>query len=111
MSSGRLRIGKRELQLSRFLKALLNQEKPCELTIAASWYHDRSILPPYIALRTEPPNRAFRYEALINLETLELIGVYAHIRESETTMRRLKVDLSEYPSDIVSNSITHLEDN
>ena len=69
-----LRIGANQVDLSAFENVVpLNQEYA--ISIASSWYHKRSTLPPYIGLKLKPKGRTFTYSLLFNLETLEVIKV------------------------------------
>src|SRR5215468_8251347 len=55
MKAFRLRIGSRAMTLSPFLKGLFDE--PHNLLICASWYHERSLLPPYLLLRIQPKKK------------------------------------------------------
>ncbi len=49
--------------------------KMYDLKIRASWFHDLSILPPYIIIRMEKKSGDFAYEFFFNLETKQLYQI------------------------------------
>lgn len=55
MKAFRLRVGGHAITFSPFLKSLFDE--PHELRISASWYHERSTLPPYLLLHIEPKKK------------------------------------------------------
>src|SRR4051812_2856783 len=78
----RLRIGKHVMTFAPLLQSLFDE--PHSLRISASWYHSRSILPPYLLLEIRPNKKDFiSYGILLNLETLELIQLSVSVRDSE----------------------------
>jgi hypothetical protein len=71
-----LRIGAHETVLPKCLTSKLLLER-AEITVHASWYHDRSILPPYIVINIvhsmQKRGLFSGYSLVFNLETGELI--------------------------------------
>jgi hypothetical protein len=107
LKAARLRIGHHVMTFSPFLESLFDQ--PHELVISASWYHHSKTLPPYILLRIQPREKDFSYGILLNLETLELIEVSVTLRESATTTRELRIDLSDDQKQAIERSIQTLK--
>jgi hypothetical protein len=102
----RLRIGSHAMTFSPFLKSLFDE--PHELRISASWYHERSTLPPYLLLHIQPKKKDFSYSILLNMDTLDVIEVSVTLRESDATTRRLPVALSDQQKEGVRKSIETL---
>ena len=44
-----------------------------ELQFAASWYHGPSLLPPYMLIKIIPKRRDFRFEILVDIESISFI--------------------------------------
>ena len=99
----RLRIGSHAMTFSPFLKSLFDE--PHKLRIAASWYHERSTLPPYLALQIQPKKKDFSYTILFDMETLNVIELSVALRESDSTTRHLPVALSDQRKAEIRNSI------
>jgi hypothetical protein len=100
----RLRIGSHAMTFSPFLKSLFDE--PHELRISASWYHERSTLPPYLLLHIQPKKKKdFSYSVLLDMDTLDVIEVSVTLRESDTTSRDLPVALSEQQKEEIRKSI------
>ena len=108
MKAFRLRIGSHAMTFSPFLKSLFDE--PHEIRISASWYHERSTLPPYLLLHIQPKKKMdFSYSVLINMDTLDVIEVSVTLRKSDTTSRDLPVALSEQQKAEIRKSIETLE--
>lgn len=89
-----LRIGKHEMAFTPFLKSLFPDDGQHELSILSSWYHGEfGGLPPYITFTIQPKNKAYRFQILFNLKTLDVINVQIVLTEGNTT-RYLPIDLS-----------------
>ena len=73
-SNRRLRIGNHQVNLRSF-ENVIPAELDYDVSLFASWYHQRSLLPPYIYIRLNPHDKPFSYQILFHLETLELIHV------------------------------------
>ncbi len=107
MKAFRLRIGGHAMTFSPFLKSLF--DAPHELSISASWYHERSTLPPYLVLHIQPLKKDFAYGILLNLDTLNVIAVSVTLRESATTSRDLPVELNYQQREDIRKSIETLK--
>jgi hypothetical protein len=103
----RLRIGRHAMTFSPFLKSLFVE--PYDLRMSASWYHERSILPPYLKLSIQPKKKDFSYSILFNLETLEVIELSVTLRVSDSVSRHLPVALSDPQREEIRKSIETLK--
>jgi hypothetical protein len=102
----RIRIKDHAMAFSSLLKSLFDQ--PHDLRISASWYHDRKILPPYLLLSIQPKKKDFRYELLLNLDTLALVQLSVVLQESDLTTRHLAIALSDAEKEDIRKSITKI---
>jgi hypothetical protein len=93
LKSFRIRIGSHAKEFSPFLKSLFDQ--PYAFEAFASWYHERTILPPYLSFHISPKGKDFSYTILLELDTLKLISMHVIIGESEATSRSFPVALSD----------------
>ena len=103
----RLRIAKREMIFSPYLTNLFAQ--PYDLKITASWYHDASILPPYINLCIQPKQKDYSYGLLLNLRTLELIELAVTLKRSDSSTWRLPVALNKRWKKEIQDSIRKIK--
>jgi hypothetical protein len=104
MKALRLRIGSHAMTFSPLLKSFFDE--PYELRISASWYHERSILPPYLLLHIQPKKtKDFSYNILINMDSLDVIELSVTLRESDSTSRDLPIALSEQQKEDLRKSI------
>ena len=107
LKAARLRIGKHEMTFSPFLKEFFQQ--PHDLRISASWYHEPTILPPYILLHIQPKKKDFSYELLLNLSTLELIQLTVVLRTSDSSTWDLPIALTDQWKKDIKDSIRTLK--
>ena len=89
----RLRLARHEVTFSPFLKSLF--DAPHELRFLASWYHERSTLPPCLVVEIRPKNKDFSYSILFNMDTLDVIDVSVTLKESDTVSRGLPIAFSD----------------
>ena len=101
----RLRIKDHVMEFCPFIKSLFPDGKPYDLSITSSWYHDRSILPPYISLDIRPQGKNVSHRILFNLDTLDVIEVSKVIRDERTT-QFLPIELSELQKQDIKRSIS-----
>lgn len=85
--TGALRIGKREVVLTPFLRGLFPEDGAYDLQITASWYHDPAEGPYYISFQITPKGKDFSYRFRLDLNTLETLSAQVEIRESKTVTR------------------------
>ena len=85
MKTWRLRIGKHAITIPQQQRNLFEQSY--NLQISASWYHGPSGLPPYMAFNVQPNKRDFRFEMIVNLKTLELVGLSIIVKLSDSEER------------------------
>ena len=88
----RIRIREHTEDFSPWLKSLFIQ--PYDLQLSASWYHERSTLPPYLLMRIQPTGRDFSYEILLDLDAVRIIKADVVLRESAATIRYMPVALA-----------------
>lgn len=96
-------IGSRHLNLPTCVSKHFMESSQAKMRISGSWYHDRSILPPYLSI--ELPDKAAPrtnfgfengYKILLNLETAEIIEFEQAIVEANgQSMRSKKIDLKQ----------------
>lgn len=67
---------------------------PYDLTFSASWYHGPSTLPPYLQIGIAPRNRDFRFEILVNIQSLELLEAEMIVSLSPGTQQSIPIELS-----------------
>jgi len=92
LRSFRIQIRGKGKEFSPFLKSLF--QEPYDLRLSASWYHERSILPPYLLVRISPKGESYSHEILFDLDALQLIHVERVVREAHGTIRHRPVALS-----------------
>jgi len=72
-----LRIGAHRVQLPGCLLGSLLSDKREQLTLQASWDHDETVLPHYLALRAADADG--HYQLLFNLHTARLMSMSFHL--------------------------------
>lgn len=92
LRSFRIHVRGKGKEFSPFLKSLFQQ--PYDLELSASWYHERSILPPYLLIRILPNGKSYSHKILVDLDALRLIQVERVVREASGTIRHRGVALS-----------------
>jgi hypothetical protein len=108
MRAFRLRIGSRAMNFSPYLRCFFDE--PYELRISASWYHERSTLPPYLLLHIQPKKKKdFSYGILFNMDTLDVIEVSVTLRVSDTSSRDFSIALSAQQKEEIRKSIETLK--
>ena len=50
-------------------------EQEYDVYVAASWYHDKEIMPYYVNISLTPKDRTFRYSLLLDLRTMEPLSL------------------------------------
>lgn len=85
-------IGTQRLTLAGPLKRFFPNDIPYKLEISASWYHDPNLLPPYLCLAILPEDRDFKYEILLNLDSLEVIYAHVLVRDSPFGWSKFSVE-------------------
>lgn len=90
-----LRIGK---NIVRFPTCLVDKffhfDSSHDVSLTGSWYHNSSILPPYIAVGISVPDRTYSFDILLELDTLRLIKISFNDQvERKTYTRSLSYEL------------------
>lgn len=64
-----------------------------ELQVFSSWYHDSSILPPYINFKIIPKGKSWEYSLLFGLDDIKPIEfqVFTHPNELETYFHPIEI--------------------
>lgn len=92
LRSFRIQIQGKGKEFSPFLKSLFR--RPYDLELSASWYHERSILPPYLLVHISPKAKNYTHRILFDLDALQLIQVERVVRFAGGTIRHRGVPLS-----------------
>ena len=106
-----LRVGKHRIDLNAF-ENIIPFQPEYEIFITASWYHERSILPPYICINLRPKGRTFKYTIMLNLDTLELLEVMLVYRinlEQYATVVRHELKLREHDINQIKRRTTKIK--
>jgi len=74
------------------------------LRVTSSWYHQRSILPPYINFNVIPKNKDFSYSLLFGLEDLKVIEFQVITHPSKDVTAYHKVAITEHCIKSIGNS-------
>lgn len=103
----RLRIKNHVINISKsaYLNSLFPKNKKYDLDISSSWYHDKSLLPPYIVFHIKPLEKDFSYKILFNMDTLDVMKVTVVLKISSNSTRYMNVMLSKSQKKDIANSI------
>jgi hypothetical protein len=64
-----------------------------DIRFTASWYHERSLLPPYLSIQIRSRDTKMQYHLLLSLDTLEIIYLERVIESGGATMfERITLD-------------------
>ena len=66
-----------------------------EFRFFASWYHERSILPPYVLISVPEAGTKNHFELLLNLDTLAPIALTKVIQTSDSSWSHRRIPLEE----------------
>lgn len=90
----RLQLGQASVQVPTCILGLLHASSAEQLQLRASWTHDESVVPYYLAARfAEPDDAGLTYTLLFNLHTARLMEVSLEIAGSGRIERSLPLDL------------------
>lgn len=82
-------------------------DKKYKIQITSSWYHDRSLLPPYIKIKIFPHGRNFEYGLLFELDTLKPIEFQVMTHDSEHSMSYHALKINERCQQSIESSYSH----
>jgi len=110
LNEGRLRIKNHVMVFPPYIRSLFPENR-YHLEITSSWYHERSILPPYLSIHIIPDGKDFSYEMLFNMDTLEIIKIEVVIHEAgNTNIRDFPVALSDQQKNAIKESVSKVRD-
>ena len=91
-----LRIGHNRLDFPSCVLKYFPENKEYNLFITSSWYHDLSLMPPYLNISIFLKNKDYRFNLLFNMDTLMPYQFEIIIRDSDKTtyFHELKIDNS-----------------
>jgi hypothetical protein len=103
-----IRIGNRTMKLAPYFRSLFPDDGKYEVHFSTSWYHDLSLLPPYMLMRIEPDGRQFHYDLLLSLKDLSVIEFSVEVDLGGGSSRYFPVDLTHWKTEI-EESVTVLK--
>ena len=97
-----LQLGKHEMTVPTCLLGMIQNDQSEELHVLASWYHDESILPPYIQITLpDPAPSQGSFSLLFNLRTAALISMDVYVpRKDGTQLLPIDVHASCTPDEL-----------
>ena len=104
-----IRIGNHSMKLAPYFRSLFPDDGRYKIHFSTSWYHDLTLLPPYMLMRIEPEGRQFDYRLLLNLRDLSVIEFSIEVDLGGGSSRYFPVDLSNWEKEI-KESVTVLKD-
>lgn len=87
-------IANNQFDMPRCVSKYFAHHESHKLHVTSSWYHQRSILPPYINFKISPKGKDFEYSLMFELDTLEVIQfqVITHPNEKTTSFHKIDID-------------------
>lgn len=98
-----LRIKDRKMEFPPFLKAILPKPEDSEYLFAASWYHRKELMPPYLNIRVKAKGGEFRHAILIDLASLRIFGVTKLDKQEDGSIKREAIDLVPHATEIAES--------
>ena len=96
------------MKLAPYFQSLFPDDEKFEVHFSASWYHDLTLLPPYILVHIKPSGRQFSYRLLLNLKDLSVIQFSVEVELGGRSTREFPVDLRTWKEEIEA-SVTPVE--
>ena len=103
-----LRIKDHRMEFPPFLKALLPKPEDSEYLFAASWYHNKELMPPYLNIRVKAKGGEFRHAILIDLASLKIFAVTKLTPQADGSVERKPIDLVPW-SEEIAKSVSKIE--
>jgi hypothetical protein len=103
-----IRIGKHRMKLAPYFQSLFPDDGDYKVRFSTSWYHDLTLLPPYMLVHIEPSGRQFSYRLLLSLKDLSVIKFSVEVDLGGKSTREFPVDLSNWKEEIEA-SVTPVE--
>lgn len=79
-----LKINDKEIVFPQCIMLYFNIHKNPKLSLSASWYHSKKIMPYYLNFMISQKGKDYTYNVLVNLETLELIDVSFNLKQGNS---------------------------
>ncbi len=102
-----IRIGDHSMKLAPYFESLFPDDGKYKVHFSTSWYHDLSLLPPYLLMRIEPEGRQFSYHLLLNMKDLSVIELSVVVDLGGGSTRDFPVDLSNWEKEIKESVTTN----
>ena len=93
-----LQLGGKRLKFPECLSTLFAKASRPHMLLSASWYHDSTILPPYLAIRlpVSAPNAHGFYDGwslLVDMTTVRVLKVEAVFTTGDSAQRTQEIDV------------------
>ena len=103
LKTHRLRIGNHVMKISGVLETFFDE--PYDLRVSSSWYHERDLLPPYILLDIHPKTKDYRFQVLLELDTLQLIKASIVLHNASGVTQYLSIALEDFQKKLIQESV------
>jgi hypothetical protein len=80
-----LRIGANQFNFPACVLKYFPNDDQYDIKITSSWYHDLSILPPYLSISIQPRGKDYSFDLLFDMDTLKPIKFEIQIRQPNMT--------------------------
>lgn len=97
-------IGKTKFYMPPCVFKYFNDHDDYRLEVTGSWYHQRSILPPYISFNIFPKEKYFAYSLLFGLDDLRVIEFKVITLPSENVRYLHKIEIDELCAKSINDS-------
>jgi len=77
-----LRIKSKQINFSPCISKYFPDDNQFDIKISSSWYHDLSIMPPYISILIQPKGKDYSFDLLFNMDTLKPFEIKIVTKES-----------------------------
>jgi hypothetical protein len=104
-----LQIGHNRLDFPPCISKYFPEDNQYTLEIAASWYHDLSILPPYLSISIKPNGKDYSFDLMFDMDTLNPIEFEIEIRESPTLIFCHQIKIDKHCLESIKNSLTKIK--
>lgn len=109
LSAKRLVIGKHSLLMPPCVARYFLEPNSYKLSVTASWYHSRSVLPPYIGFRISPIEKDFEYNLLFNMEDLSPIEFSIITHPNDMIINHNELAIPEFCRSAIEKATTKVK--
>jgi hypothetical protein len=95
LQNNKIIIGKHELNMPECVAKYFSNSANYDLLISSSWYHNKSLLPPYINFKIKPKNKDYEFGLLFGLDDLSPIQFTVVTHASQTEFSSHPLELSK----------------